>query len=94
MKFGIGTVKRIVGTLVVLLAIVGTLGTSASAQEWRYRHHERRARVYYYTTPRMYRYYYTTPRTYYYNPYTWRARRMERRHHWRDYDRDRDYDRR
>jgi hypothetical protein len=89
MRFGISTVKRIVGTLVVLLAIVGTLGTSASAQEWRYRRHERRARVYYYTTPRTYTYYYTTPRTYYYNQNTWRLRRMERHHHWRDYDRDR-----
>ncbi|HZT57006.1 MAG TPA: hypothetical protein VFA21_00125 [Pyrinomonadaceae bacterium] len=95
MRFGISTVKRMVGTLVVLLAIVGTLGTSASAQEWRRHRHERRehTRVYYYTTPRSYyyttprAYYYTTPRTYYYNQNTWRLRRMERRHH--DHDRDR-----
>jgi hypothetical protein len=98
MRIGMSTVKRMVGTLVVLLAIVGTLGTSASAQTWRQRHEARerverreRARVYYYTTPRTYyyttprRYYYTTPRTYYYNnTNAWQLRRMERRHHRHD----------
>lgn len=95
MRFGMSTVKRMVSTVVVLFALVGAMGVSASAQTWRYRHERRvqRTRVYTYTTPRRYyyttprRYYYTTPRTYYYSPNAWQLRRVERRRHWRNRDR-------